>query len=144
MTTKQTLVHRFPNYVGFDDFFKTMEGILDTGSSAAKEVFQNWPPYNVIKTGDNTYKIQLAVAGFAKTDIDIELEGAVLRVKGDVKQDPNVTYVSKGIAERAFKRTFTLADTIEVKNADIVNGLLEITLENSAKLSEAVKKIKLA
>lgn len=141
MASQTNLLSRFPSFVGFDDIFRNMESILENGNAAMKAVQQTWPPYNVVKTGEHTYKVQLALAGFSKTDIDIELSGNTLRVKGETKPEDNVTYITKGIAERAFSRQFTLADSVEVKNAEMVNGILEIILENQAKAIDHIKKI---
>lgn len=137
MTKQQDLLSRLPMFVGFDDMFKTMENMLRLDSAK----LLNWPPYNVVKTGDHTYKIQMALAGFSKTDIDVELDGNTLRVKGETKPDDSVTYITKGIAERSFNRSFTLADSVEVKSAEMVNGVLEVVLENQTKAIENIKKI---
>ena len=92
---------------------------------------QSYPPYNVIKKGENHYFIEIAVAGFKSNDIDLTLEKGKLTVSGTKKlKDTATEYVHKGISARDFSRTFTLADTIEVVGADIVDGLLLIGLEN--------------
>lgn len=137
--TKQTqdLLSRLPMFVGYDDMFRSMENMLRVDSTK----LMNWPPYNVVKTGEHTYAIQLALAGFSKTDIEVELDGNVLRVKGETKPDESVTYISKGIAERNFNRTFNIADGVEVKGAEMINGILEVVLQHQAKATEAVKKI---
>ena len=88
-----------------------------------------YPPYNIKKTGDNTYVIEMAVAGFGRQDIELTLEDGVLSIKGELKTDEKNDYLFKGIADRAFTRKFTLADTIEIKNADLLNGMLRIWLE---------------
>ena len=136
---KPNFMSRFPMFVGFDDIFNTMEGVFDEAQK--KGVMSNWPPYNVIKSGDNTYKIQLAIAGFSSTDVDVELDGNTLRVKGEVKADPSVEYLTKGIAERSFTRTFTLADSVKVEGAEMINGVLNIILEHQAKATESLRKI---
>lgn len=135
---KNGLMSKFPMFVGFDDVFNTMDSLFD---GTQKSVMSNWPPYNVIKSGDNKYKIQLAIAGFSSTDVDVELDGNTLRVKGEVKADPSVEYLTKGIAERSFTRTFTLADAVKVDGAEMINGVLNIMLEHQAKATEAIKKI---
>jgi molecular chaperone IbpA len=127
--------------VGFDDMFHTMDSFIESAKSNAKSIAQIWPPYNVVKTGDRTYSIQMALAGFSKTDIELELDGSLLKVKGETKPSSEVEYLHKGSAERAFERKFTLADSVEIKNAELINGILEITLENQIKAIDAVKKI---
>jgi molecular chaperone IbpA len=90
-----------------------------------------YPPYNISKIGDNTYAIEMAVAGFGKQDIEITLEENTLKIEGHVKGDTDdKKYLFKGIAERPFQRTFTLADTVEIKNAELINGMLRVWLEN--------------
>lgn len=135
------LVSRLPSFIGFDDLFNTMDSIFEGTKNAAKTLQSTWPPYNVVKTGDKTYKISIACAGVAKNDVEIELDGKVLRVKGETKPDTSVEYLHKGIAERSFSRAFTLADSIEVKNAEMVNGMLEIILEQQSKALDNIKKI---
>ena len=101
-----------------------------------------YPPYNIKQVKDNKYVIEMAVAGFAKTDIEVTLDGDKLVIKGTSKDtEPDEVYVYKGIAARNFERTFTLADKVEIKDAEIVNGMLNIWLENIVKAQDAIKKI---
>jgi molecular chaperone IbpA len=93
------------------------------------------------KTGDNTYVIELAVAGFAKQDIEIELADGKMIIKGNVKGDENANYLIKGIADRAFTRTFALEDQIEVKDAEMLNGMLRVFLERIIPEHKKPKKI---
>ena len=127
------------NTTNFDKFFVGADKMLKTLTSAhdayAKAV-PGYPPYNIIKNDENNYTIEMAVAGFGKHNIDIELANNTLIVKGgstvgepDPVNNP-VEYVWKGIADRVFTRRFTLADTVEVKNAELINGMLKIFLEN--------------
>jgi len=124
------------NSIGYDDMFKRL---ADLSESFPK--VPTYPPFNVKKTGDNTYVIEMAVAGFGKQDIEIVLENGTLTVKGEVINDDLGDYIHKGIAERAFTRKFTLADTIEVKNADLINGMLKIWLERFIPEHAKPKKI---
>lgn len=110
--------------VGFDDAFKK----LDTLTKTVKTV--GYPPYNIVKVDDNKYVIELAVAGFGKQDIEIELKENTLAISGKIKTDAETDYLYKGIADRAFTRTFSLADTVEIKNAQLMNGMLKVWLEN--------------
>lgn len=115
-----------PFAIGFDKFFNRLN---DLQTQAAKAI--TYPPYNIRKVNDNTYVIEMAVAGFGKQDIEITLEENTLKIAGNVKgESDDKNYIFKGIAERPFSRTFTLADTVEIKNADLVNGMLRIFLDN--------------
>ena len=122
--------------VGFDDVFKRLNDIADT---IPKTV--SFPPYNIQKTGENTYVIEIAVAGFGKQDIELTLEDNILTIKGSITSDNPAEYIFKGIADRAFTRKFTLADTVEVKNADLINGMLKIWLERFIPEEKKPKKI---
>lgn len=121
----------FPNWtqyaVGFDETFKR---VSELANSTLKAV--NYPPYDILKVDDNKYVIELAVAGFGKQNIEIELADSKLVVSGKLDSDEknihNILY--KGIANRPFTRSFTLADTVEVEGAEMVNGILKIWLEN--------------
>ena len=123
--------------IGFDE---TARRIRDFNESIAKSV-PGYPPYNVKKVDDNKYIIELAVAGFGKSDIEITIEDGVLKISGATKTDDSTNYLYKGIAERAFTRTFSLADTVEVKNADLINGMLKIWLENIIPESKKPRKV---
>lgn len=123
-------------FVGFDDQFNRLAKLHD---DVTKNI-PNYPPYNIKKTGDNTYVIELAVAGFAKQDIEIEFADDKLVVKGNTKDDDD-NYVFKGIAGRNFTRTFALNDHIEIKGAEILNGMLQIALEKIIPEHKKPKKI---
>lgn len=133
-----------PFSVGFDKTFKLLSSQLDgIGKS-----LPGYPPYNIKKVDENKYVIEMAVAGFAKTDIELTLDGGKLTIAGNTKgtsdvDNANAYYFYKGIAERAFNRTFTLADTVEVKNAELVNGILKVWLENFIPESKKPKKIEI-
>lgn len=132
-------MHKFdPFSIGYDKMFDR----LDSMTSVLSKAIPGYPPYNIKKVDDNKYTIELAVAGFSKTDIDIELKDGTLVVSGSSKNDDSVAqYLHKGIADRSFSRQFQLADTIEVKNADLINGMLKIWLENTIPESKKPKKI---
>ena len=110
--------------IGFDEIFKR----LSTFSDALPKI-STFPPYNIRKTDENTYVIEVAVAGFGKQDIELTLEDGVLTVKGQISADNPHDYIFKGIANRAFTRSFTLADTVKVQNAELLNGMLKVWLE---------------
>ncbi len=123
MSTAFSLAPLFRSSVGFDRFNDLFESALrnEPGSS--------YPPYNVEKHADDQYRIVIAAAGFQEEDLELQVEKGVLTVSGG-KRDANesVTYLHQGIAQRAFKLSFRLADHIEVKAAALNNGLLNIDL----------------
>jgi len=115
----------FPMFVGLDRVYDQM---LKHSEELGKTV-PNFPPYNIRKVDENKYTVEIAVAGFSKSDIEIEIDGDTLKITGSSKDDAdNLLY--KGIANRGFTRTFNLADTIEVQDASLVNGMLKVFLEN--------------
>jgi molecular chaperone IbpA len=129
-------------FVGADKILKNLATAQETYAKAT-----NWPPYNIVKTDENNYTIELAVAGFGKQNLDIELANNTLVVKGgytvdeiDRVENP-VQYLWKGIADRVFTRKFTLADSVEVKNAEYINGMLKIFLENVVPEEKKAKKV---
>lgn len=124
-------------FVGFDDQFNRMAKLHD---DFTKNI-PNYPPYNIKKTGDNTYVIELAVAGFAKQDIEIEFADDKLIIKGNTKDDESSDFLFKGIAARNFTRTFVLDDQIEIKDAAMLNGMLKIALERIIPDHKKPKKI---
>ncbi len=124
MTTAFSLAPLFRHSVGFDRFNDLFE------SAARNEAGSSYPPYNVEKHGEDHYRIVVAAAGFQEQDLDLQVEKGVLTVTGG-KRDSNtesVTYLHQGIAQRAFKLSFRLADHIEVKAAGLSNGLHSIDL----------------
>ncbi|MCO7573921.1 Hsp20 family protein [Pseudomonas chlororaphis] len=123
MSTAFSLAPLFRSSVGFDRFNDLFESALRNEPSSS------YPPYNVEKHGDDQYRIVIAAAGFQEEDLDLQVEKGVLTVSGG-KRDANesVTYLHQGIAQRAFKLSFRLADHIEVKAAALSNGLLNIDL----------------
>ena len=126
------------NAHGFEPIIKKINEATEQSLKASG--IQNWPPYNIKKIDENKYTIEMAVAGFNRQDIEIELDGSNLIVKGQIHQGeqaeqdstgtwtwPTVLY--QGLAMRPFTRKFTLADNVEVKNAEMINGILKIVLE---------------
>ena len=136
MTTLPTLFTKdFDKFfVGYDQMFNQMAELSKT--------MTNYPPYNVTKTDENTYVIEMALAGFGKSDIEITTEGDKLTIKGNSQNEETETEkLYNGLALRPFTRLFTLNDQITVENAEMVNGLLKITLERLVPKTET-KKIK--
>lgn len=132
-----------PSSIGFDHLFKNLEAAQRSISKMAA----NYPPYNIKKVDDNKYVLELAVAGFGKHDIELTIQEGTLTVKGSTSLDTltrdgtDVTYLYKGIADRAFTRQFSLADTVEIKNAELINGMLKVWLENIIPETKKPRKI---
>lgn len=124
-------------FVGFEEQFNRLAKLHD---DVTKDI-PNYPPYNIKKTGENTYVIEMAVAGFARQDIEIEFVDDKLIVRGNTKEDTNTDYIFKGIANRAFTRTFALNDQIEIQDAALFNGMLQIALERIIPEHKKPKKI---
>jgi molecular chaperone IbpA len=127
----------YSNMIGFQE-------TIDMMKAAATDVAKyapSYPPYNIKQVKDNKYVIEMAVAGFTKTDIEITMDGNKMLIKGNAKDDEDETYLHKGIANRAFERQFTLKDTIEIKDAELANGMLKVWLENMVKTQDFIKKI---
>jgi molecular chaperone IbpA len=123
--------------VGFEDTVKQLDSIA---RSTAKSF--GYPPYNIVKVDDNKYVIEVAVAGFAKQDLTVELKENSLVISGNITADaPVENYLYKGIADRAFTRKFNLADTVEIQNTQLMNGMLKIFLENVIPESKKPRKI---
>lgn len=121
--------------IGFEPILKKLAEISETFPKVP-----TYPPYNIRKIDENKYVIEMAVAGFGKQDLELELQDGTLTIKGNVSTDES-EYIYKGIAERAFTRQFTLADTVEIKNADLINGMLKIWLERFIPEEKKPKKI---
>ena len=124
--------------VGFDRLFDMLEN-NNLGQAA-----ENYPPFDLIKTGENDYRIELAVAGFKPDEIDITAQQNVLLVSGRKNEEADSKgsdYIYRGIANRSFERRFALADHIQVKGADLKDGLLAIELVRE--IPEAMKPRKI-
>ena len=119
-----------PFTVGYDNVFDRFETMFDNDHFFSTT--SNYPPYNIVKTGDYTYDIELALAGFGKKDIDVNYADSQLTIKSikDEKAEEDADGVlHKGISKRQFSRTFTIADDVEVKGAELKDGLLKVSLE---------------
>ena len=125
-------------FVGFDEQLGKMQKLHD---DITKNI-PNYPPYNIKKIDDTHYVIEMAVAGFGQTDLDIEIDGGKLIVKGNVTStEPEDNFLFKGIAARAFTRAFALNDQVEVKDAELFNGMLKIALERLIPEEKKAKKV---
>ena len=139
-----------PLSVGFDDVFDHFESMFDGPTL----VGTNYPPYNIVKTGDNKFDIEVALAGFNKKDINVTSENGMLTIESKVKSviDDSVGIkdgedkpredehmIHKGISKRYFKKSFTIADDVEIKGAELKDGMLRVSME---KIVPEAKKLK--
>jgi molecular chaperone IbpA len=138
-------------YVGFDEIAKK----LNSAASQAQTVAAKYPPYNLKKIDENKYTIELAVAGFAKQDLEIEIVDDKLIIKGNThagepaEQDSAGEWtwpqmLHHGLAMRPFTRTFTLSDNVEIRGASLLNGILKIVLEAIIPEHKKPKKVEIA
>ena len=135
-TTLQSLNKSFdPFSIGFD---RVIDEMLEVSKTVSK-----YPPYNIKKINDKKWVIEMAVAGFAKSDIEVTLNGNKLVVSGSAQEDEaeEGVYAFKGIANRDFSHTFKIADKVEIGNAELVNGMLKIGLESLVQVQDQIKKI---
>ena len=120
-----------PFSIGFDDMFDQFENILGNGGLNMQS---NYPPYNIRRTGQDKYSIEVALAGFSKNDVEVEFEDNLLTVrtkqvdKSENKNDDG-EIIHKGISQRHFARSFTIADDVKVNGAQLKDGLLTIACE---------------
>ena len=120
-----------PFSIGFDDMFDQFESLLGNGGLSAQS---NYPPYNIRKAAKDKYAIELAVAGFNKNDVEVEYEDNLLTVKTKkvdkaVEKDMDGEIIHRGISQRSFSRSFTIADDVKVNGAELKDGLLLIGCE---------------
>ena len=120
-----------PFSIGFDDMFDQFESMLGNGGMTMQS---NYPPYNIRKTGKDNYSIEVALAGFNKKDVEVEFEDNILTVRTkqlNKSEDQNVDseIIHKGISQRQFARSFTIADDVKVNEAELKDGLLKIACE---------------
>ena len=138
MSTALSMAPLFRNSVGFDRFSDLFETALRNDSSGG------YPPYNVEKRGEDSYRIGVATAGFQQDDLDLQVEKGVLTVSGSKREstsEEGVTFLHQGIAQRAFKLSFRLDDHIEIKGANLKNGLLSIDLQRVVPEEAKAKRI---
>jgi len=125
--------------LGFENFIRDVEAILNE----AKPV-NNFPPHNIVKLDENKYVVELAVAGFGKDEIDIQVQENTLTIKGEKKEGTSdLEYLHRGIGTRSFTKSITIADTIEVKGAEYKDGILRIGLENIIPEHKKPRKIEI-
>jgi len=138
-----------PVTVGFDNVFDHFERMFDDDSFFRSPTMSNFPPYNIVKTGKNTYDVELALAGFSKDDIEVQYEDNMLSVKSKEKdeksesKDENGDILHRGISKRWFSKSFTIADDVEVKGAELKDGLLKISMERIIPEGKAPRTIEI-
>ena len=138
MSNALSMAPLFRNSVGFDRFSDLFETALRNDSSGG------YPPYNVEKRGEDSYRIVVAAAGFQQDDLDLQVEKGVLTVSGSKREstsEEGLTFLHQGIAQRAFKLSFRLDDHIEIKGANLSNGLLSIDLQRVVPEEAKAKRI---
>ena len=135
-----------PVTVGFDNVFDHFERMFDDDFSSFSA--PSFPYYNIVKQGKNKYDIELALAGYSKDDIEVNLEEGVLTIKSKKEEksedkDSDGEILHKGIAKRYFSKAFTIADDVEVKGAELKDGLLKVSLERIVPENKKPKTIEI-
>lgn len=119
-----------PFSIGFDDVFDHFESMVDSNMRVVSQ--SNYPPYNIVKVEKNKYDIEVALAGFSKDDVSVEVEDGKLiiaSVKTDDDKESKDGVIHKGISKRQFKKVWTLADDVEVTGAELKDGMLRVSME---------------
>ena len=134
-----------PFTVGFDEMFDHLDMVHNHIPSMTAN---NYPPYNIVKTGSLSYDIEVALAGYGKKDITVNYEDNVLKIesvksKEEKEVEDNDGVLHKGIAKRSFVKSFTIADDVEVKGAELKDGLLRVSLERIIPESKKPRTIKI-
>lgn len=129
----------YRSFIGFDH----LASMIDAANRNEKQA--SYPPYNIELLSEDKYRITMAIAGFSKDDVSIEVENNTLSVKGDkpATKEESRQFLHKGISERSFERKFQLGDHVKVLQADIENGLLHIDLERLIPESKKPRKIEI-
>ena len=130
-----------PFTVGFDDMFDHFDMLT---TQLPTMTATNYPPYNIVKTGSLSYDIEVALAGYSKKDVSVNYEDNILKIesvksKEEKEVEDNDGVLHKGIAKRSFVKSFTIADDVEVKGAELKDGLLKVSME---KIIPDAKKLK--
>ena len=135
-----------PVSVGFDSIFDHFENMWDDDFFNLPSVSNNYPPYNIVKSGNNKYDVEVALAGFNKNDINVNVEDSMLTIESKKEdkiseEDENGEVLHQGISKRYFKRSFSVADDVEVKGAKLENGLLRVSMERKVPEARKLKTI---
>ena len=127
--------------LGFDKLFGEIERVMQM--TPADKSVANYPPHNIIKTGDNKYVVELAVAGFTKDDITVEVKENTLTINGSKSDPEGLNYIHRGIGTRAFTKTITISDTMVVHGAEFKDGILRVGIENVITEERKPRKIEI-
>ena len=136
VTTFAMDLFKDPFFIGFN---KTLERLNSVHTAS---INQSYPPYNIVKTGEETFRVDLALAGFDKKDIDVSVDNGTLIIKGESATDEGNESIYRGIATRKFTRTFALGEYMEVTGAEFKNGMLQIAVERIVPEDKKPKSIK--
>jgi len=126
-----------PFFIGFNRELERLNAVHNLATRQA------YPPYDILKLDEDTYKLSLAVAGFSKSDIDVSIDNGTLIVKGEITEVVDAEVVHKGIAGRKFTRTFALGEYMEVSNAELKDGMLTINIVRVVPEDKKPKTIKI-
>ena len=131
-----------PVSVGFDSIFDNFQSMFD--DDFISDIQPSYPPYNIVKSGKNTYDIEVALAGFNKKDINVNVEDGMLTIESvkdeaEKEVEDNNGMLHRGISQRMFKRSFTIANDVKVTGAELKDGLLKVSME---KIVPEEKKLK--
>jgi molecular chaperone IbpA len=137
------MVNQFAMDLFNDPFFIGFNRELGRLNTAHKTNLQSYPPYDLIKLNEDTYKLSVAVAGFTKTDIDISVDNGTLIIKGEIAEVTDAEVVHKGIAGRKFVRSFALGEYMEVTGAELKDGMLNINIDRVVPEEKKPKSIKI-
>ena len=131
-----------PISIGFDNVFNLFERMFEDDLYITAG---NYPPYNIVKTGPEKYNIEVALAGYSKEDINVDFAEGLLTIKSvkEEKSDEKNGILHKGIAKRHFSRTFTIADDVEIKDAELKDGLLKVFLNRIVPEGKEARQIKI-
>jgi molecular chaperone IbpA len=133
-----------PVTVGFDNVFDHFERMFNDDFFNVPTV--NYPPYNIVKTGVNTYNVEVALAGFSRDDVSVEFAEGILTIKSkdrteSEKKDQDGDIIHKGISKRYFSKSFTVSDDVEIKGAELKDGLLTVSMERIVPESKKARVI---
>jgi molecular chaperone IbpA len=126
-----------PFFIGFDNDLKRLYNLHNNANK------QSYPPYDILKLDEDTYKISIAVAGFSKDDINVSVDNGTLIIKGEIAEVTDAEVVHKGIAGRKFTRSFALGEYMEVTGADLKDGMLHINVERIVPEEKKPRSIKI-
>lgn len=133
-----------PVTVGFDNVFDHFERMFNDDFFNVPSV--NYPPYNIVKTGANEYNVEVALAGFSRDDVSVEFAEGILTIKSkdkkeSEKKDEDGDIIHKGISKRYFSKSFTVSDDVEIKGAELKDGLLTVSMERIVPESKKARVI---